>query len=201
MNCYLVRHADKASGNFYNSNLRIQDDPISEKGRLQAIKLADYLADKNITAIYVSAYQRTLQTAEPLARRLEIEPVVDERLNELNNGLVGNMTAEEFSLAFPKEWRLFQSKSCDFRFPGGETGEEARDRILEFMTEKQTQHADENVMAVSHDGLIRLWMTHLCQMPVYWRADFQVDLCGITELRYQTETGRWKLIRYNQSCL
>jgi broad specificity phosphatase PhoE len=50
---------------------------------------------------------------------------------------------------------------------------------------------------VSHDGLIRLWMCHVFRMPVTWRADFQVDLCGVTEMRYQEDVGRWKLIRFN----
>jgi broad specificity phosphatase PhoE len=198
MTCTLLRHADKERGSFDNPDFPHPDQPLSRLGRRQAHKLAGWFAEKNITAIYVSAYQRTRQTIEPLAQRLRLVPVVDKRLNEIDNGRVGDMTGPEFQQTFPEEWRAFQARSSDFRFPGGETGAEAQKRIVDFMTEKQRQHADENILVVSHDGLIRLWMCHLFGLPVYWRADFQVTLCGITEMCYQADVRRWKLIRFNQ---
>ena len=87
MTFYILRHADKAKGDFYNPQLRHQDEPISQMGQEQAQKLVAYFADKEITRIYVSAYQRTGQTIAPLAGHLKLLPIVDERLNEIDNGL------------------------------------------------------------------------------------------------------------------
>ena len=42
MKWYIIRHADKEQGDFYNPNLRHQDQPISEKGHLKAQKLISY---------------------------------------------------------------------------------------------------------------------------------------------------------------
>ncbi len=92
------------------------------------------------------------------------------------------------------------ARTADFRFPGGETGQEVRDRIIAFAEEKQRQHAGEDILIVGHDGLIRAWMCHLMERPVYRRADFQIDFCGLMEIDYQEEYGRWKLIRFNQAC-
>lgn len=197
---YFLRHADKENGDFYNPRLRHQDRPLSEKGLQNAQKMVGYFADKKLAAIYVSGYQRTLQTIAPVAKSFHLVPIVDERLNEIDNGLVDEMTEQEFRLAYPEEWKAFKAHRADFRFPGGETGAEAQSRIKDFVTEKQQQHQGENVLAVSHDGLIRLWMCHLFGIPVYRRSDFQVDLCGLTEVNYLEDEQRWKLIRFNQVC-
>jgi probable phosphoglycerate mutase len=59
---------------------------------------------------------------------------------------------------------------------------------------------DENIILVSHDGLIRLLMCYLMKLPVYQRWNFQVDTCGITEVTYQPDYEAWKLVRFNQVC-
>ena len=198
---YFLRHAEKAGGGFFNPRLRHQDRPLSVKGLQDAQRLAGYFAGRALSAIYVSAYQRTRQTIEPLADHFHLVPVVDERLNEIDNGLVDEMTGAEFRQAWPEEWKAFQARTADFRYPGGETGLEAQNRVVAFAAEKQRQHPGENILAVTHDGLIRLWMCHVLDLPVYRRADFQVDLCGLTEMQYLEEQQRWKLICFNQVCL
>jgi broad specificity phosphatase PhoE len=195
---YFLRHADKEPGEFYNPHLRHQDRPLSEKGRQDVQKLAGYFIDKKLTAIYVSAYIRTMQTAAPVAEFFSLLPIVDERLNEIDNGSVDEMTEPQFQQAFPEEWQAYKGRMADFRYPGGETGGEAQGRIVDFVAEKLRQHPGENILVVSHDGLIRLWMCYLLGIPVYKRGDFQVDLCGLTECNYLEDERRWKLIRLNQ---
>jgi len=103
MTWYIIRHADKEKGDFYNPELRHQDQPISRIGQEQAQKLVAYFADKEIARIYVSAYQRTMQTVASLARHLGLHPIVDERLNEIDNGLFDGATEEELAQKFPAE--------------------------------------------------------------------------------------------------
>ena len=84
---HIVRHAEKEKGDFYNPRLRHRDQPISPKGRADSKKLWAYFSDKQVSAIYVSEYQRTTQTIEYVARHLNLSPVMDERLNEIDNEL------------------------------------------------------------------------------------------------------------------
>ena len=197
---YIVRHADRDWGAYYNPKLHIQDDPISQKGRQQAQNLIPYFADKGLSRIYVSAYQRTLQTATPLAEHLNLTPVVDERVNEMNNGLFSSVPEEELPQRFPKEWQAFRERRSDFRFPEGETGEEVKKRILDFLDEKRKQHDGESIIAVAHDGVIRTLMCGILGLPAYQRWNFQIDFAGITEIDYQPKYETWKLIRFNQIC-
>ena len=199
MTWYILRHAEKEQGNFHNPQLHHQDEPISTRGRLDAEKLVDLFADKPIAAIYVSAYQRTWQTAANVAERLHLTPVVDSRLNEIDNGLVDEMTEQEFEQAYPDTWKAYTARTADFRFPGGESCSDVQARIKDFFDEKMRQHKDADLLIVSHDGWIRQMMCHILGLPVYHRGDFRVSLCGLTEINYQKDVRRWKLIRFNQT--
>ncbi|MGB8982678.1 MAG: histidine phosphatase family protein [Anaerolineales bacterium] len=195
---YILRHAEKEKGDFYNPHLRHQDQPLSERGWEQSRQLWPYLCDKQITAIYVSAYRRTGQTIEHVAAQLGITPITDARLNELDSGDLDPLSDEEIQERYPEFWKAYTERTADFRFPGGETGEEACRRISGFLEEKRQAHPGENILFVTHEGLIRQLMCYIVGIPVYKRGNFYVDLCGITEITYQPEFNNWKLIRFNQ---
>ena len=57
----LVRHAEKAS-------TPPKDPPLTDTGRQRAQRLADGLKGTRLDAVYSSRYQRTRQTATPVAR-------------------------------------------------------------------------------------------------------------------------------------
>lgn len=199
MRAYFIRHAEKENGGHYNPILRHQDEPLTHRGRQQAENLHTYFVERPVAAIYVSRYLRTAQTAANLAQRLGIEPVADERINEIDNGLIEGMSDADIQQSYPDVWRAFAERSADFRFPGGETGEEVQQRIAHFLEEKRYQHPS-GIIAVAHDGLIRTLMCYILGLPVYRRWDFQIDFCGIVEISSRTGSQGWKLIRFNQSC-
>jgi phosphohistidine phosphatase SixA len=62
---FLVRHAEKA-------NEPGPDPPLSEAGKQRAEALARLLQSAGVKGIYTSQFQRTRQTAEPLAKRLGV---------------------------------------------------------------------------------------------------------------------------------
>lgn len=67
---YLVRHAEKAE--IPNDN----NPPLNEMGLWRSQVLAHMLGKAEIKAIYTSQYQRTQQTAKPLAAKLGVTPTV-----------------------------------------------------------------------------------------------------------------------------
>lgn len=200
MICYSVRHAEKEFGDFYNPHLRHQDEPLSKRGCLTAQNLSTCFENKSISAIYVSGYQRTWQTIEPLAQQLHLNPILDVRLNEIDNGLFEGLTEQEIRNQFPDQWNIYRNRRSDFRFPEGETGVEAGSRIMEFLEQKRRQHLGESIILISHDGLIRALVCGILGMPVYQRWNLQTDFGGITEIVDQPEFDTWKLVRFNQTC-
>lgn len=199
MTIFLLRHGDKAEGDYHNPSLKHQDPPLSDKGRQQSRAVANYFAQTHISSIYVSSYTRTLQTAQPIAELKQIQPIEDPRLNEIDNGYVNEMSPQEFEKAYPEVWKQYVARTADFRFPGGETGQDVRSRISEFLEEILKIHGKDNILIVSHDGLIRVCMTYILDIPVYRRGDFGIDPCGLTQFEYQYEVNRWKLFAFNKS--
>ena len=70
----VVRHAERADAGM--AAPPGADPDLSPAGRSRAEALATLLKDAGITAIYVTEFKRTRQTAEPLAKLLGIEPTV-----------------------------------------------------------------------------------------------------------------------------
>src|SRR5690606_40381569 len=56
------------------------------EGVEQAERLGERLGGEHFDAIYVTTLRRTVQTAEPLARRLGLEPRVEPGLREVHLG-------------------------------------------------------------------------------------------------------------------
>lgn len=61
---YFVRHFEKQQG----------DDPhLTEQGQNRAVSLAKYFTNQELTQVYSTAYNRTKQTAKPVAAALDIK--------------------------------------------------------------------------------------------------------------------------------
>ena len=107
---YFIRHGRKVkadSKQYYNEQLRIVDDPLSEGGREDAERIAVFFKDIDIKKIYVSQYKRAYQTAMPTAKDKNLPITIDERVNEINNGELGNMSDEEVAAAFSAAMERF----------------------------------------------------------------------------------------------
>jgi phosphohistidine phosphatase SixA len=73
---FLVRHAERADTQNGAKPVSGSDPDLSDVGKARAESLARMLRDARITAIFVTEYKRTQQTAAPLARLLGITPTV-----------------------------------------------------------------------------------------------------------------------------
>ena len=73
---FVVRHAERADGGAAGATSMANDPDLSDVGRTRAQALAAALKDAGVTAIFVTEYKRTQQTAEPLAKLLGIQPTI-----------------------------------------------------------------------------------------------------------------------------
>ena len=84
MKVFLIRHGETAtSGRSYAGR---SDVPLTERGREQAIAIAESLAQEGVTEILTSPLTRAMDTAAPLARRLGLVPRVTPALLEIDFG-------------------------------------------------------------------------------------------------------------------
>lgn len=74
---FVVRHAERAdaAGAQPQAGMMANDPPLSAAGQERARKLAALLASAEIKHIFTTEYQRTRQTAAPLAEKAGVEAI------------------------------------------------------------------------------------------------------------------------------
>jgi probable phosphoglycerate mutase len=80
------------------------DPELAELGHEQATALAEYLTGEHIDALYVSPMRRAVQTAEPVAAKLGLEPIYDEELAEFDRQSHFYIPVEELKEEKDERW-------------------------------------------------------------------------------------------------
>ena len=77
---FVVRHAERAPATPTPAGTRSMlggdDPPLSTEGRARAVKLAAMLASADVKSIFTTEFERTRETAAPLAAKLKIQPIM-----------------------------------------------------------------------------------------------------------------------------
>lgn len=94
-------------------------------------------------------------------------PIVDEQLNEIDNGCLERMSAEEIQQTYSEIREASKTSLHISAFPESAAGEEARQRIPSFLEKKRWLRTDKIMVMVSHEGLIRLLTCHILGLPMY----------------------------------
>lgn len=196
MSVFVIRHAEKERGEFYSGGVRFNDQPLTAAGRKQAKRLAEFFDLIDLASIRVSEYRRTIETADPMAKRKGLVPIVDRRLNEIDVGVTEKMSDDEVKGAYPDFWRAYIEREADFRIPGGETGEEAAARIgAAFDALDRSRHH----VIVTHEGLIRILICQTLGMPPYKRHLLSIDFASVTVFEYSKDFSCWRVPKINMA--
>jgi 2,3-bisphosphoglycerate-dependent phosphoglycerate mutase len=171
------------------------DPPLAEQGEREAELVADRLALEQLSRLYVTTLRRTLQTAEPLAKRLGMTPVVEPdlrevRLGEWEGGLFRIKVAQRDEVAL----RMWTEERWDV-IPGAESTEHLRDRIDAAIKRIAAAHPDERVAAFTHGGVIGQIVTMATGARPF--AFIDADNASITQLVVWED--RWIIRRFNDT--
>lgn len=160
---------------------------LTDKGRAQAQALAERLAQAPIKAVYSSPLERTVETAEPIAKALELEVIRRDNLIETDCGEWQDKKLKGLSRL--KLWKLLQSVPSLMRFPGGEYVAEAQVRIRREIEFLRTQHDPKDAIAcVSHADPIKLAVAYYIGLPLDLFQRLNISPASITALSIG-ETG------------
>lgn len=160
----LIRHG---LNDMINSNILAGRAPgvrLNEQGRRQVAALADYLAYLPLKGVYSSPLERTLETAEPIARRQGLTVEVLPTLNEVDFGQWTGRSFDELS-ADPC-WKAFNASRSRTRIPSGEIGLEVQLRMMLALETLCGKHGRGSVALVSHGDPIRAVIIHCLNMPL-----------------------------------
>jgi broad specificity phosphatase PhoE len=154
----LVRHGETAAntGGVWHGST---DTPLSDRGRLQAARVAEHLAaaHDDAAALYTSPLERARHTAEAIGRALELAPRVEPGIGEYHLGSWEGTTYEKLL----KEHQLWQNmqRDPDWKPHGGESARDVVDRFRAALAAIAERHPAERVIVVSHGGAMSLFMS------------------------------------------
>jgi probable phosphoglycerate mutase len=151
----LARHGETDDN---REPIRIQgsrDTPLNETGRAQASELAERVAGEAIASLWCSHLSRARETAEIVGARLELEPVIDERLAEADRGELEGRLWEDVAGEDPRLYAAWRAAGPSFRFPGGESLQEQSDRVHAALDDIRTI-GRLPALVVCHGGSIRV---------------------------------------------
>ena len=153
---HLLRHGEvhNPRGVLYG---RLPAYGLSERGHAMARRVADTVADRDIVHVGSSPLQRAQETAAPVAEKLGLEIVTDDRVMEAGNVFEGlTLGVGARSLAHPRHWKHLRNP---FRPSWGEPYAEQVVRIREAMDDVADEVAGHEAVIVSHQ--LPIWVTRL----------------------------------------
>jgi len=195
---HLVRHGESESNRARRFTGHL-DSPLSELGRRQAEAAAAALDGCGAARLYVSDLARARQTAEPVARRLELVPMVEPELRERHFGRWENHTMEEIARDWPRDYAIIQRIDFDFRPEGGQSIADLYARTTAwFDATLDGLDGAETVVVVAHGGNIVSILKHVMNLAYNHHLSLGVDNCGITTLD-RDHRGHWRVACLNST--
>jgi broad specificity phosphatase PhoE len=150
---YLVRHG-QSDGNAEGRFGGHSPTPLSALGKQQAELTAQVLAKEKINAIYSSDLLRAVQTAQPLAKMLDLPIIATAAFRERKVGVLEGKTFDESKAEHPKDYYALVNRNIHHVITGGESYRQLLKRATGELHEVLRAHQDENVVIFSHTGAI-----------------------------------------------
>jgi len=160
----LVRHAETDASMRGRCHGRL-DVALSPEGRAQAQALARALEGTALDALYSSPALRTVETARPLAEARGLLVIADVRLRELDFGAAEGLTWDELRAREPALYEAWMARPTELTFPGGESFERLRARVLDCARDLLRRHDGKTVALVIHGGPARALLADALGLP------------------------------------
>jgi broad specificity phosphatase PhoE len=161
-------------------------------------EVGERLKPISFDALYSSPLKRALDTARFISERIGLEPVVDDRLVELDYGQWEGRTQKEIMKNDYKTFRAWEADPGEVALPGGESGLEAQQRVVSFLNSLAANHRKDHVVVVFHKSVCRLAICHVLGMsPSDYRRRLSMENAALSIV--QSREDGWQLITYNDT--
>ncbi len=188
----LVRHGETD----WNAERRLQghvDIPLNARGLAQAASTARGLGEARFAAVYCSDLARARQTADAILEGRDTRTTLQPELRERHFGIFQGRTYDEAAAALPDDFRRFRSGEADYAFPGGgESLATFARRVEAALTAIAQRHAGEDVLVVTHGGVLDIAHRLATGKPLAAVRDFVIPNAALNWLEHGE--GGWHLL-------
>ncbi|MGB3904114.1 MAG: histidine phosphatase family protein [Anaerolineae bacterium] len=155
---------------------------LNDEGRKQAARLAEWLEPVHLEAIYASPLERTVETAEPIAKSHGLDVQLRDLLGETRYGDLNGKAIEDVMKT--DLWEKFRACPSRTRFPGAETIYEVQVRVVGELEEILQDHPKGNIAVVTHADPVRVAVAHYIGLPLDLLGRIWVSPASVTILRF-----------------
>jgi broad specificity phosphatase PhoE len=181
----LVRHGETSAnldGVWHGST----DTPLTERGRRQAERVAEFLAERHpdATVVYSSPLARARDTATLISERIGIPLVIDPGLAEYHLGSWEGISYADLHQKH-KFWEQIK-KDADFAPHGGESPRVVVERFTGALRRIASENAGQRVIVVAHGGALSMVLAALLDGD-YSQWKRVMHNCAVSELVIEPE--------------
>jgi probable phosphoglycerate mutase len=134
------------------------DPELAPVGVDQAERLAAWLADEQIDALYTSPLIRAVQTGAPVARRTGLEATVVDGLAEWDRASSAYIPIEELQAVDDEIWQRLSAGRHEDLAELGIDPVEFRDRVVTTIDGLAAAHKGDRIAVVCHGGVINAYL-------------------------------------------
>jgi broad specificity phosphatase PhoE len=195
----LVRHGQTA----WNKDVRFRgraDVELDGFGLRQAEATGRYVAARwPVVAVYASPMRRAMQTAEAVARAHGLTAHPLPGLLDVDFGQWQGLSPDEVAQRSPDLFRAWAEAPHTVHFPGGESLDDVRQRILAGLDEVVARHRGQAVALVSHTVANRVLLCAILGLSnaSFWRLG--QDTCAVNVFDVEDD-GAFTLLLLNDTC-
>jgi len=165
----------------YNGQVNV---PLTSLGREQSGRVRDYLIGVSLDAVYSSDLDRSRYCAGLIAEAHNLEVVTDALLRELHIGDWEGRTWAELREAYPDDWQARLNDLVNFQVPGGESLQDAADRIRPSLMRIIKKHTGGNIALVAHGGVNRIILLDAIGAPLQQAFSIEQDFGCVNIIDY-----------------
>jgi probable phosphoglycerate mutase len=190
---WIVRHGETE----WNLSGRWQghaDAPLSERGEAQARALGERLKEESFDACYVSDLGRALRTAELILGPAGMRFESDERLRELDLGVMQGLTTAEMQERCPEVYDSFRNAGPDYHLPEGESLRQFHHRCVEALEDYAKRHAGGRVLLVTHGGVLGAIFRYVAHIPLEAPRGYVLLNCSVNVVDKRGDS--WNLLHW-----
>src|SRR6478736_6700783 len=189
MTVILLRHGRSTSNTAHTLAGRSEGVDLDDKGREQAQTVVTRIGDLPVKAIVRSPLLRCERTVEPLAAALGVQPVVEDRIIEVDYGSWTGRTIGE--LVKEPLWAVVQQQPSAAVFPDGEGLAAVQARAVAAVREHDRRLAEEHGgdalwVACTHGDVIKAIVADALGAHLDSFQRITADTASMSVIRYTT---------------
>jgi broad specificity phosphatase PhoE len=175
-----VRHGETVE----NLNRIIQGQNLghlSETGIKQVANLSSRLSAERFDAVYSSDLQRCVDTTRAILKNQPPLPVIySAQIRELSFGEYQGKPSASI------DWQSLPGTALTRKVDGGESWTDLRGRIVPFLNKLLLEHADDDVLIVTHGGPLRVMRSVFESLSLEDMIDVPLPNCAVYNFEMHT---------------